>query len=272
MILEARNLTLAHGRRVVVKNVNLGVHPGEVVALVGPNGSGKTTLLRGMARLHSPRSGSVFLDGTDINSMGSRTVARSLAMLPQAPEGGLDLTVNELAWRGRYPHQNLLLRARPEDYDAVKSALAACDLIDFADRLVGQLSGGERQRAWIAMALAQRPRVLLLDEPTSFLDFEHQLQVMEIISTLRSREIAVLAVLHDLQLASRYSDRIVALDRGVIAFEGPPTEVLEEEALERVFNVRMRVVPSPVGNAPLAIPVELVGRRGRSLDAVSNGR
>lgn len=260
MILEARNLTLAHGRRVVVRDVSLGVSPGEVVALVGPNGSGKTTLLRGMARLHSPKEGSVFLDGTNIREMGSRAVARSLAMLPQAPEGGLDLTVTELAWRGRYPHQNLLLRARPEDYEAVKAALAACDLVDFADRLVGQLSGGERQRAWLAMALAQRPRVLLLDEPTSFLDFEHQLQVMEIISTLRAREIAVVAVLHDLQLASRYSDRIVALHNGTISFEGAPSEVLKEEALERVFNVRMRVIPSPVGDAPLAIPAELKGR------------
>ena len=190
--------------------------------------------------------------------MSPRSVARQLAILPQSPEGGVDLTVTELAWRGRYPHQGLLLRARPEDHEAVRSALTACDLSEFADRNVGQLSGGERQRAWLAMALAQRPKVLLLDEPTSFLDFEHQLQVMEIIMGLKDQGIAIVAVLHDLGLAARYSDRILALRKGVVAFDGPPSSVLEEQALKAVFNVEVRVIDSPVSEGPLVVPVGLV--------------
>jgi len=254
MNLTVDHLTLAHGHRVVVHDVSFTVEAGEMVAILGPNGSGKSTLLRGMARLHSPRTGRVLLDGRDIRAMNSRHVARVLAILPQAPAGGLDLTVRELAFRGRYPHQGLLQRVTRRDIDAVEWALDATDSLDLADRPLAALSGGERQRAWIAMALAQEPRILLLDEPTTFLDVAHQVEVMHLLRRLNARGITIVAVLHDLALAGRFTSRIIALREGRLAFDGPPSAVLQPEALERVFGVPMLVLADPDTGLPIPIP------------------
>ncbi|MCA9830126.1 MAG: ABC transporter ATP-binding protein [Dehalococcoidia bacterium] len=259
MRLSADHLTLDYGGAGVVRDVNLTIESGEFVAIVGPNGSGKSTLLRGLARLHRPRSGRVLLGENDIRSLGSRTVARVLALLPQAPSGSLDLTVRELAWRGRYPHQGVVLqRARPADADAVEWALTAARVESLASRPLSSLSGGERQRAWIALALAQQPRVLLLDEPTSYLDIEHQLEVMQLLSRLHSSGLTVITVLHDLLLASRFAQRIIAMRDGAVVLDGTPAEVLEPACLEQVFNVPMITFADPDTGAPIAIPRHVV--------------
>ncbi|MBI2767567.1 MAG: ABC transporter ATP-binding protein [Chloroflexi bacterium] len=254
MRLSVEGLTLCYGDRVVVDAISCDIHEGEMVAIVGPNGSGKSTLLRGMSRLHRPTAGRVLLGGRDIHGMGAREVARSLAILPQSPDAGLDLTVRELVWRGRYPHQGILQRASRGDFEAVEFALAAADLHELAPRTVGSLSGGERQRAWIALALAQQPRVLLLDEPTSFLDVQHQIEVMHLLRRLNHEGMTVVAVLHDLVLAGRFADRVMAISHGRIAFDGRPQDVLEPHGLERVFSVPMMVLTDPESGLPIPLP------------------
>jgi len=254
MKLAARDLRLAYNGRTVVDGVSFDVEPGEMVAIVGPNGSGKSTLLRGMSRLHRPLSGTVLLDGVDIRSISPRRVARCLAILTQAPDAAADLTVRELVLRGRYPHQGILQRLGPADLQAAEWAMHAADIAAFAARPLGSLSGGERQRAWIAMALAQQPRVLLLDEPTSFLDISHQVEVMHLLRRLNHEGMTVVAVLHDLVLAARFSDRVIAMRSGRIAFDGPPVAVLEPVGLEQVFGVPMMVIPDPESGLPIPLP------------------
>jgi iron complex transport system ATP-binding protein len=254
MKLSVRDLTLAYGGKIVVDGVTFEVDSGEMVAIVGPNGSGKSTLLRGMSRLHRPERGEVLLGETDIRSISARQVARQLAILPQSPDGGLDLTVRELTWRGRYPHQGVLQRATKADYEAVDWALHAADVVEFAERPLGSLSGGERQRAWIALALAQQPKVLLLDEPTSFLDIAHQVEVMHLLRRLNHEGMTVVAVLHDLVLAGRFAERVIAIRRGRLEFDGRPAAVFEPAALERVFSVPMTVLTDPDTGLPIPIP------------------
>ncbi|MGE5596085.1 MAG: ABC transporter ATP-binding protein [Hyphomicrobiales bacterium] len=254
MKLTVRNLVLSYGPRRVIDGVSFAIEPGEMVGIVGPNGSGKSTLLRGIARLQRPESGQVLLGENDVHHMSSREVARVLAILPQSPDAGLDLTVRELAWRGRYPHQGVLQRATAPDFEAVAWAMHEADVEALADRPLGSLSGGERQRAWIALALAQQPKVLLLDEPTSFLDIQHQVEVMELLRRLNGEGMTVVAVLHDLLLAGRFMERVMAVHNGTIAFDGPPAEVLEPRALERVFGIPMAVLPDPDTGRPIPLP------------------
>ncbi|MEO9254633.1 MAG: ABC transporter ATP-binding protein [Tepidiformaceae bacterium] len=270
MKLSVRDLTLAYSGRTVVDGVSLEIDSGEMVAIVGPNGSGKSTLLRGMSRLQRPVSGRVLLGGTDIRSMGARQVARLLAILPQSPDAGIDLTVRELAWRGRFPHQGVLQRASRADFEAVDWALGAADVEAMSERTLGQLSGGERQRAWIALALAQQPRVLLLDEPTSFLDIAHQVEVMQLLRRLNREGMTVVVVLHDLVLAGRFADRVIAVRDGRLQFDGPPREVLVPEALERVFRCPMMVLHDPETGAPIPLP-RADGRCELAGESVTNG-
>ncbi|MCC6380881.1 MAG: ABC transporter ATP-binding protein [Dehalococcoidia bacterium] len=254
MRLQTENLTLAYGNRTVVDAVSFAVEAGEMAAIVGPNGSGKSTLLRGMARLQKPVHGRVLLGETDIRALAPRTVARQLAFLPQSPEAAVDLTVRELAWRGRYPHQGILQRATRADHEAVEWAMGAADVEHLTERPLGSLSGGERQRAWIALALAQQPRVLLLDEPTSFLDIQHQVEVMHVLRRLNREGMTVVAVLHDLVVAARFADRAIAIRRGRVEFDGAPCRVFEPEALERVFAVPMTVLTDPETGLPVPLP------------------
>jgi len=254
MNLSVRALSLAHGARTVIDRVSFEIGSGEMVAIVGPNGGGKSTLLRGMSRLQRPTGGHVLLGETDIRALRPREVARTLAILPQSPGAGTDLTVRELVWRGRYPHQGILQRATRADAEAVDWALHSADVAQFAERALGSLSGGERQRAWIALALAQQPRVLLLDEPTSFLDIAHQVEIMRLLRRLHGEGMTVVAVLHDLVLAGRYADRIIAVRQGRIEADGPPAAVLEPATLERVFNIPMVVLKDPETGLPIPIP------------------
>ncbi len=254
MKLTVEDVRLGYNGRVVVDGVSFAVEPGEMVSIVGPNGSGKSTLLRGMSRLQKPMSGRVLLDETDIRAMSARQVARNLAILTQSPDAGADLTVRELVFRGRYPHQGILQRVTAADIEAVEWAMEAADTAQFATRPLGSLSGGERQRAWIALALAQQPRVLLLDEPTSFLDISHQVEVMHLLRRLNHEGMTVVVVLHDLVLAARFSDRVIAMRSGQVEFDGPPRQVLEPVGLERVFGCPMMILTDPDSGLPIPLP------------------
>ncbi len=254
MRLAAEHLSLRYNGRDTVHDVTLDLESGELIGIVGPNGSGKTTLLRGLSRLLKPSAGHVLLDGEEIRALSPRVVARRLAILPQEHPEGVDITVRELVWRGRAPHQGILQRATAADHEAVAWALAAADVGHVAARPLGSLSGGERQRAWIALTLAQQPRVLLLDEPTSFLDVQHQVEIMALLSRLNAEGMTIVAVVHDLALAGRFMQRVIGMRDGRIAFDGPAREVLRPEPLEEVFGVPMVVLEDPESGLPVPLP------------------
>ncbi|NMA78320.1 MAG: SIP domain-containing protein [Actinomycetales bacterium] len=255
-LIHAQHLHLAYDRRDIVRDLSLSLPEGAVTIIVGANGCGKSTLLRGMSRLLTPRSGSVVLDGKDLRSLRGKELARRLGLLPQTPIAPDGVTVRELVSRGRFPHQGLFQQWRPEDEEAVADALAATRTDELADRLLEELSGGQRQRVWIAMALAQQTEVLLLDEPTTFLDVTHQLEVLDVVSDLnRSRGTTVGIVLHDLNLASRYADHLVAVRAGEIYAEGAPAEVITEQMVHEVFALDSRVIPDPVTGTPMVLPL-----------------
>ncbi|MGY1747179.1 ABC transporter ATP-binding protein [Blastococcus sp. SYSU D00695] len=254
--LAAESVRLAYDERVVVHDVDLALTDGSFTAIVGPNGCGKSTLLKALGRLLRPTSGQVVLDGRAIARTPTRDVARVLGLLPQTPIAPDGLTVADLVARGRHPHQSWLRQWSRDDEEAVAEALAWTDMTELADRPVEALSGGQRQRAWISMALAQGTDLLLLDEPTTYLDLAHQIDVLELVARLhaeRGRTIAV--VLHDLNLAARYAHRLVAMRDGVLVASGTPAEVLTEQLMAEVFELEARVVPDPVAGTPMVVPV-----------------
>ena len=266
--LAVEAVTVGYDDRVVVHEMTLDVEPGAVTAIVGANGCGKSTLLRAMARLLPARGGRVLLDGTPISEMSSREVATVLGLLPQSPVSPEGIAVADLVGRGRYPHQGWFRRWTAQDDEIVEQALAATDILDLADRAVDELSGGQRQRVWIAMALAQQTDVLLLDEPTTFLDVAHQIEVLDLLTDLnRERGTTIVMVLHDLNLAARYADRLVALTEGRLYAQGSPADVVTEEMVRDVFGMTARVVHDPVSGSPLVLPVGRHHVRGRPDDA-----
>ena len=257
--LAAQQVRLAYGEHVVVDSLDLELLDGSFTVVVGPNGCGKSTLLRALGRLLRPTSGQVVLDGRPIAKTPTREVARVLGMLPQTPIAPEGLTVADLVARGRHPHQSWLRQWSRDDEAVVEEALRWTDMLELADRPVDALSGGQRQRAWISMALAQGTDLLLLDEPTTYLDLSHQIDVLELVARLhteRGRTVAV--VLHDLNLAARYAQRLVAMKDGVVVAEGTPAEVLTEDLLDRVFDLEARVVPDPVSGTPMVVPVRRI--------------
>ncbi|MBZ5733101.1 ABC transporter ATP-binding protein [Nocardioides sp. TRM66260-LWL] len=253
--LVAHDLHLAYGGRDVVHGVDLAVPPGRVTVIVGANGSGKSTLLKGLGRLLAPRAGRVELDGVDLRRVRPRELARVLGLLPQHPLAPEGLGVAALVARGRFPHRGLLARGGAADDDAVTRALAATDLLDLAGARIEELSGGQRQRAWLALLLAQDPAIMLLDEPTTFLDLAHQVDLLDLLAT-RNREAGttVVMVLHDLSLAARYADHLVVMRAGRVLRAGAPGEVLDEECVEAAFGLRARVLPDPETGTPLVVP------------------
>jgi iron complex transport system ATP-binding protein len=254
--LRAEDLRLSYDDRVVVDGLSLAVPTGKVTVIVGPNACGKSTLLRGLARLLKPKGGSVQLDGHSIFRLPTREVATRLGILPQSPVAPEGLTVADLVARGRYPHQRWFQQWSAEDEAAVTAALYATATAELATRPVDELSGGQRQRAWIAMALAQGTPVMLLDEPTTFLDLAHQMEVLDLLSELNSNEgRTIVLVLHDLNQACRYAHHLVAMAEGAIVAEGPPAEVVTEALVANVFGLDCRVVPDPVAGTPLVIPI-----------------
>jgi iron complex transport system ATP-binding protein len=253
--LRAEGVTVGYGGAPVVKDLSLEVVDGQVTTIVGPNGCGKSTLLRTMARLLAPTSGTVVLDGEPIGATSTKEVARRLALLPQSPVAPEGLVVGDLVARGRHPHQRWFQQWSREDEGVVEEALAATDTLDLRDRALDQLSGGQRQRAWIAMTLAQDTDLLLLDEPTTFLDLAHQVEVLELVCRLnRERGRTVAMVLHDLNLAARYSDRIVVMAGGEVVAQGDPGSVLTEELLADVFGLVADVLPCPRTGLPIVVP------------------
>jgi iron complex transport system ATP-binding protein len=254
--LEAAGLSLSYGERKVVRELDLSVPTGRVTIIVGPNACGKSTLLRGLARLLAPAAGRVLLDGKAIQATPSREVALKLGILPQGPVAPDGITVTDLVSRGRSPHQGWLRRWNTDDENAVTAALTATGTLELAGRSVDELSGGQRQRVWIAMALAQRTGILLLDEPTTYLDLSHQVEVLDLLTDLNRNEGAtVVIVLHELNLAARYADHLVVMKDGAIVAAGLPGAVLTEKVATEVFGMRCRVIPDPVSGTPMVVPI-----------------
>jgi iron complex transport system ATP-binding protein len=254
--LRAEQVSLGYDGATVVDRVDLAIPDGRITVIVGANASGKSTLLRGLARLLGPQSGRVTLDGQPVDRMRTLEVAKVLALLPQSPVAPSGITVADLVGRGRYPHQGWFRTWTARDAAAVAEALDATGTADLASRQVGSLSGGQRQRVWVAMALAQQTDLLLLDEPTTYLDINHQVELLDQLTDLnRERGTTIAIVQHDLNLAFRYADHLVAMKDGRIAAEGTPDEIVSAELLTEVFGLACRVVPCPVSGAPMVVPI-----------------
>jgi len=259
--IEAQSLDAAYPTSdgLVLQGLELTVAEGEIVALVGPNGSGKSTLLRALGRILKPKGGAVMLEGSSLAGLPTRDVAQKLALLPQGPTLSNDLTVAELVWMGRSPHQGWFGLPNAGARDAVDWAARETSVTPLLQRNVSDLSGGERQRVWLAMALAQQPRLLLLDEPTTFLDLAHQLELLDLVHYLNAEHgLTVVMVLHDLNLAGRYADHLVALRDGRLVAHGSPTEIVTPTLVRDVFGLEAHVIEDPVSHTPLVIPL---GRR-----------
>lgn len=260
--LEAVGLDLSYEDRQVVHDLSLKIARGRITTIVGPNGCGKSTLLRGIARILRPSGGQVLLDGTAIHDLPTKLVAQRIGLLPQAPTAPDGLTIEDLVGRGRYPHQSFLQRWSAADERAVAGALEATNLSDLRERPVDELSGGQRQRAWIAMALAQETPIVLLDEPTTYLDIAHQVDVLDLLAELNEHEgRTIVMVLHDINQAARYSHEIVAMKEGRIIAMGRPSEIVSVAFLRDVFGLEAQVISDPADGTPVCLPIH---RRGRS--------
>ncbi|MFF4880758.1 ABC transporter ATP-binding protein [Micromonospora sp. NPDC000668] len=254
--LAVESLMLGYKDRVVIESLDLVVPPGKITAIVGANACGKSTLLRSMSRLLAPRAGHVLLDGKQVHRLPAKQLARTLGLLPQSPTAPEGITVADLVGRGRNPHQRVLSRWSREDDAAVAAALDATQTADLADRSVDELSGGQRQRVWIAMALAQQTDLLLLDEPTTFLDVSHQVEVLDLLTDLNlTRGTTIVMVLHDLNLAARYADHLIALAAGKLHAAGEPAQVLTQECVRAVFGLESQVIIDPTSEKPLMLPI-----------------
>lgn len=257
--LQTSQLDIGYGDSTIVKDLNLSIPNGKITALVGANGSGKSTILKTMARIMKPTAGGVLLDGHSIHRKSTKEVAKQLAILPQNPTAPDGLTVSELVGYGRFPHQKGFGSMTSEDKRMIQWAIEVTGMTAFLDRPVDQLSGGQRQRAWIAMALAQQTDILFLDEPTTFLDMAHQLEVLQLLQRLNSQEgRTIVMVVHDLNHASRYAQHMVAIKSGTIVSEGSPSEVMTKEVLRKVFSIEADIVPDPRTGVPLCLPYGLV--------------
>ncbi|MFC0627588.1 ABC transporter ATP-binding protein [Kribbella deserti] len=268
MSLQAQHLTLAYDAEPVVADLSVHIPAGRVTVIVGANACGKSTLLRGLARLLAPRTGVVLLDDVDVTRLAAGAFATRLGMLPQQPIAPDGITVADLVGRGRHPHQRWFRQWSKQDELAVLEAMRATDTLELADRSLDELSGGQRQRVWIALALAQDAEIMLLDEPTTFLDLAHQLEVLDLVRDLNvDRGKTVVLVLHDLNLASRYADHLIALKHGQVVAEGPPSEVVTADLVEDVFGLPCAVIPDPLTGTPLVLPRPRSSRTQRSSSA-----
>lgn len=254
--LAATKLSAGYGDSIILNDLDLVVPHGKITVIVGANACGKSTLLRTMSRLITPREGHVLLDGKSIHKMPSRELAKMMGLLPQSPIAPEGIMVADLVSRGRHPHQGMFARWTSADDEAVATALIATKTVELAERPVDELSGGQRQRVWIAMALAQQTEILLLDEPTTFLDISHQIEVLDLLTDLnQSRGTTIVMVLHDLNLAARYADHLVAMSGGRLHITGKPEEVLTEDNVRKVFGLESRIITDPTSGRPLMLPM-----------------
>lgn len=252
--LRAEAATLGYKARPISRDLTVSIPDGAFTAIVGPNACGKSTLLRALARLLPPSAGRVLLDGEDIARIPPRESALRLGLLPQNPTAPDGIAAADLVARGRHPHQGFLRRWSAADERAVEEAMAATGVADLAERPLAELSGGQRQRVWIAMALAQETPILLLDEPTTYLDLAHQVEILELLADLNRQGRTIAAVLHELNLAFRYATHLIAMRDGAVIAEGPPQEIVTEALMERVFGLSALVLPDPLTGRPMVTP------------------
>jgi len=266
--LTVEKLWARYGATDILHGLDLQVPFGQITVIVGANACGKSTLLRAMSRLITPHSGQVLLDGKAIHQTPPRQLARTLGLLPQSPIAPEGIAVADLVSRGRHPHQGLFSRWTRQDDEAVENALLATRTSELAERPIEELSGGQRQRVWIAMALAQQTDILLLDEPTTFLDINHQIEVLDLLTDLnRSRGTTIVMVLHDINLAARYADCLVAITKGQVHAMGTPHQVVTQDTIRKVFGVQSQIITDPISGRPIMLPI---GRYGLLPDKVKN--
>ncbi|NFD30018.1 ABC transporter ATP-binding protein [Clostridium botulinum] len=257
--IETKNLDIAYEDTLIVKELNMHIPKGKITSIIGANGCGKSTILKAVGRILKPKKGVVHLSGQDISKLSTKEIAKKMAILPQNPTAPSGLTVSELVAYGRFPHQKGFGNLTEEDKKIVKWALAATKLSEFERREVDTLSGGQRQRVWIAMALAQQTDLILLDEPTTYLDLAHQLEVLKLLYELnRNQKCTIVMVLHDLNLAARFSDYIIAIKKGAIIKYGTPEEVMTPEVLRKTFNINADIVIEPKSNRPVCITYDII--------------
>jgi len=252
---QTEGITAGYDNKAILHDVDISIPSNKISIIIGANGCGKSTLLKTMARLIKPISGQVTLGGKSIHKIPPKQVARVLGLLPQSPIVPEGITVADLVGRGRFPHQTFLKSWTKKDYEAVSEAMEIMNITEFADRHIDELSGGQRQRVWIAMALAQQTDILLLDEPTTFLDITYQVEILDLLTKLnRKYGTTIVMVLHDINLSARYADHIFAVKEGKLIAEGNPTEVLTSDLVKSVFNLNCVVIPDPISDTPLVIP------------------
>lgn len=259
-LLSGKSLTLSYGARPIVQDLSVSIPEGKLTVVIGPNACGKSTLLRALSRLLSPEHGQVLMQGRDVSQYSARAFARLLGMLPQSSRAPAGICVADLVARGRFPHQSLFRQWREEDDRAVAEAMVATGVSGLADAVVDELSGGQRQRVWLAMLLAQQTPVMLLDEPTTWLDIAHQLELLELCRRLNRNEGRTLVVvLHDLNQAARYADHLIVMKAGRIVGAGSPESVMTEALVEDVFHIRSRILSDPVTGRPWILPLASTG-------------
>ena len=257
--IETKQLVIAYEERIIVDSLNLEIPHGQITAIIGANGCGKSTILKAVGRIIKSKGGSVYLDGADINQLATKEIAKKMAILPQSPTAPSGLTVRELVAYGRFPHQKGFGKLTKVDQELIEWALTATQLTTFADREVDLLSGGQRQRVWIAMALAQETELILLDEPTTYLDLAHQLEVLELLQKLNREQGRTIAmVLHDINLAARFADYMIAVKAGEIVQVGPPVTVIEKKVLREVFQIEAEVMLEPKTQRPICLSYDLI--------------
>jgi iron complex transport system ATP-binding protein len=254
-ILRAENISVGYKEKQVLRDLNLNIEKGKIYSIIGPNGSGKTTLLRTLSRNIKPKKGKIFLDGKNISKIKNKQIARKMAVLSQIHGSNTDVTVRNLVVYGRYAYKEWWKGDSEQDTNIVDLALKTTNMMEFANKKMCNLSGGEKQRAWIAMAIAQKPEILLLDEPTTFLDISHQLEVLELVETLNKENgITILMVLHDINMAARYSDELIVIKNGDIYLQGEPWNIISEKHLKDVFNINGDITEDTESGKPIFFP------------------